>query len=289
MSNLAQRLLLFFLGVPVLVAVIVLAPWYGHAALALFGVAFIAGCGIEIAGLWAARGVPIRPAITAILSALPPLAVWATAAFAPDRAFELLGYGAAVLLPLVAVLLLSRYAFVRDQAEMDGVEPRVSGYAFTLLYPGLVSAPLMLLIGLPGPSTVRILVFVAVAFANDSLAWATGMLFGRKRGIVAVSPGKSLAGFVGGLAGSILMAVLAGIVFPDAVKGGPLALAALGLAVGVLDILGDLFESALKRSARVKDSGSIVPGRGGFLDSFDNLLFAAPAFLLASLALGIFR
>ncbi len=289
MSNLTQRLLLFFVGVPALVALIVLAPWCGHAALALVGIAFIAGCGVELAGLWAARGVPIRPAVTAALAALPPLAVWATAAFAPERAFELLGYGAAVLLPLVAALLLSRYAFVRNQAEMDGVEPRVSGYAFALLYPGLVSAPLMLLIGLPGPATVRILVFVAVAFANDSLAWATGMLFGRKRGIVPVSPGKSLAGFIGGLAGSVLMALLAGIVFPGTVEGGALELAALGLAVGVLDILGDLFESALKRSARVKDSGSIVPGRGGFLDSFDNLLFAAPAFLLASQALGIFR
>jgi len=83
MSNLTQRLLLFFVGVPALVALIVLAPWCGHAALALVGIAFIAGCGVELAGLWAARGVPIRPAVTAALAALPPLAVWATAAFAP--------------------------------------------------------------------------------------------------------------------------------------------------------------------------------------------------------------
>ncbi len=63
----------------------------------------------------------------------------------------------------------------------------------------------------------------------------------------------------------------------------------MGSAIGAAVIVGDLFESALKRSAGIKDSGSAVPGRGGFLDSFDSLLFAAPVFYGLSLLFGFFR
>jgi phosphatidate cytidylyltransferase len=62
----------------------------------------------------------------------------------------------------------------------------------------------------------------------------------------------------------------------------------MALCVAGAAILGDLFESALKRSAGAKDSGTKVPGRGGFLDSFDSFLFAAPVFYLASRLLGLF-
>ena len=101
---------------------------------------------------------------------------------------------------------------------------------------------------------------------------------------MAVSPNKSLAGFAGGLLGSLLAALISYYLFPRAGIGSLAALLFTGLCVGVTVILGDLVESALKRSAGVKDSSSFIPGRGGILDSFDSLLFSAPLFIaLASL------
>jgi phosphatidate cytidylyltransferase len=132
-------------------------------------------------------------------------------------------------------------------------------------------------------SPTLIVAFLCVVFANDSLAWAAGMLFGRtNRGVFAVSPNKSVAGFVAGLAASVgvglalaayLPAVFTASRFPPLVSG-----LVLGLSTGVAAVLGDLAESAFKRSADVKDSGSLIPGRGGILDSIDSLALSAPVF-----------
>ena len=85
------------------------------------------------------------------------------------------------------------------------------------------------------------------------------------------------------------MALAISMLAPAYFQVHPLAIAAMGLVVGCAAIVGDLFESALKRSAGVKDSGTMVPGRGGFLDSIDSLLFAAPAFYGMSLLFQLFQ
>jgi len=110
---------------------------------------------------------------------------------------------------------------------------------------------------------------------------------GHKRGIFTVSPNKSLEGLLAGMAGSVGFAFLGPVLLPGIVPRSWPTLLALGLACGVAVVAGDLFESAIKRSAGVKDSGSIVPGRGGILDSFDSLLFAAPVFIGVLAAAGV--
>jgi phosphatidate cytidylyltransferase len=101
---------------------------------------------------------------------------------------------------------------------------------------------------------------------------------------VAASPNKSIAGFAGGLAASVGIVILAVIFIPAAFTStmmpSILAGTLLGLGAGIAATLGDLSESALKRSANVKDSGTLILGRGGALDSIDSIILAAPVYYL---------
>jgi phosphatidate cytidylyltransferase len=137
---------------------------------------------------------------------------------------------------------------------------------------------------LPRPEMV-ILVFLLITYLNDAAAWAAGMGFGKgNQGIIPVSPHKSIAGFAGGLASSVIIGIGAAGLLPEAFSSSRLpslpAGALLGLVVGAASTLGDLGESALKRSAGLKDSGTVIPGRGGMLDSIDSLAVAAPVYYI---------
>jgi phosphatidate cytidylyltransferase len=128
-----------------------------------------------------------------------------------------------------------------------------------------------------------ILIFLLMVIANDSAAWAVGMLFGKgNRGIISASPNKSVAGFVGGCVASILVGIGAVLFIQPAFipsRVHPIAAGAvLGFLSGIAAALGDLGESVMKRSSQIKDSGSIIPGRGGVLDSIDSMALAAPVF-----------
>ncbi len=124
---------------------------------------------------------------------------------------------------------------------------------------------------------------VALAFL---LTWATdiggyvfGRWLGRRKLMPAISPGKTVAGAVGGLVFAIVVAVLFehDVLRPRAQLGMPLWGAILfGVVVSVSGQLGDLVESMLKRQAGVKDSSQLIPGHGGMLDRIDSLLFTLP-------------
>ncbi len=112
-----------------------------------------------------------------------------------------------------------------------------------------------------------------LTWINDTGAYCVGVPLGRHRLIERVSPGKSVEGFVGGLIFSMVGgALIAWLVDFHT----PLFGALLGLVVGLVAVLGDLVESKLKRSVEIKDSGTFLPGHGGFLDRFDSLIFVLP-------------
>ena len=114
-----------------------------------------------------------------------------------------------------------------------------------------------------------------IVMCGDTFAFYVGTSFGKRRLYPVVSPKKSIEGSLGGLVGSVVGAlVVKATFFPELPLGACLSAAVL---LGVLGQLGDLFESLLKRSFGVKDSGVIIPGHGGILDRLDSLLFAAPA------------
>jgi phosphatidate cytidylyltransferase len=119
---------------------------------------------------------------------------------------------------------------------------------------------------------------IATVVVSDSLQYYTGRMFGRRPLAPAISPKKTIEGAVGGIiAGTAFVAVAGSLVLPQHSRSG---LALLGLAMVIMGIVGDLFESRLKREANVKDSSALIPGHGGMLDRIDALLFVTPVFFV---------
>ncbi len=119
-----------------------------------------------------------------------------------------------------------------------------------------------------------LLVIMLIVMTNDSAAYYTGSAFGKTKLYPLVSPKKSIEGSLGGLAGSICGTLLAKFTFFPQLSFVDVFVTAL--FIGAFGQVGDLFESLLKRSFGVKDSGTIFPGHGGVLDRLDSILFAAP-------------
>ena len=121
---------------------------------------------------------------------------------------------------------------------------------------------------------LEVVIFLTWIWANDTFAYLGGRLFGKKlikRGLAPnASPNKSWEGAIVGAIGAAFVGWLW--------MGNQGAF--LGLLTGILSTLGDLVQSALKRRANVKDSGTLLPGHGGVLDRFDGLLIAAPVVLI---------
>ncbi len=115
-----------------------------------------------------------------------------------------------------------------------------------------------------------------VTWAGDAAAYYTGKTWGSRPLAPQLSPKKTKEGLLGGLIASPIVAWIGHLWFLPTVT--PLDCLALGLLLPVLGLIGDLSESALKRHAGVKDSGSLLPGHGGILDRIDSLILSVPAF-----------
>jgi phosphatidate cytidylyltransferase len=121
-----------------------------------------------------------------------------------------------------------------------------------------------------------VLLLMATIVVSDSAQYYTGRTFGRHKLAPAISPNKTVEGAIGGIVLGTAAMTLGGLWVFRGVS--PLLLILSSLAVVVVGMVGDLFESLLKRSAGVKDSSSLIPGHGGVLDRIDSWLFAAPVF-----------
>ena len=127
---------------------------------------------------------------------------------------------------------------------------------------------------------------LVIAKGCDVFALAVGKLVGRHKAFPRLSPGKTIEGLAGGVAGSIVLALILQTDFVGVFSNfSPLKAALIGCCIGLSGILGDLAESLLKRSAGAKDAGQIVPGYGGALDVVDSLMVAGPVayFLIPSM------
>lgn len=147
--------------------------------------------------------------------------------------------------------------------------------AYTMVPMLYVAVPLSLMLNLiPEVGARVVLMIVVMVWVNDSGAYIGGSLFGKHKMWVRHSPGKTWEGTAFGVLVTLLLAVFVGPWLQPAVAWYHWL--ALGLICSVVDTLGDLVESMLKRSVGVKDSGNIMPGHGGFLDRFDSLLIIMP-------------
>lgn len=141
----------------------------------------------------------------------------------------------------------------------------------------------LLLLRLPPGGFLPVLTLLLAVWVSDAGAFLTGRYWGKRRLLVTVSPKKTWAGAFGGL---FFTALLLFSLAPQLGFSRPSGLL-IGLLLSLAGQCGDLAESALKRWAQIKDSGTLLPGHGGILDRLDSLLFAAPvAYLLLSFMTG---
>ncbi|PKM80878.1 MAG: phosphatidate cytidylyltransferase [Firmicutes bacterium HGW-Firmicutes-14] len=143
---------------------------------------------------------------------------------------------------------------------------------FVPLYSGWLLTHLISIRHLPDGFHFVILV-LAATWSTDTFAYFVGSNLGRRKLAPSLSPNKSIEGALGGVVGSVSAALVTGLI------KHPVPLVhyiIIGLLVGIAGQVGDLVESAFKRLAGVKDSGSVIPGHGGVLDRFDSLILTAP-------------
>jgi phosphatidate cytidylyltransferase len=276
-----KRVLTGAILIPVVLVLVFLEPgWQWLFSLTVAGVAALAGW--EYMGM-AERG-GVKPPRVAVLVAL--LALFAVNLEWPDRTVAFFG-----------VLSLGLLVYCTFRGPVEQVMGDASASIFCLLYVGFT------LIALPtlrkeadGPSLVAFL--LCVVWAGDTAAFYVGRAWGRRKMAPTLSPHKTWEGALGSLAGSLLAALaLVGLAtllqqpwasvllsllqrkWASAIVSYPDDLwywLVLATVLNVAAQVGDLAESALKRSAGVKDSGSLLPGHGGVLDRIDALLLAAP-------------
>ena len=131
----------------------------------------------------------------------------------------------------------------------------------------------------PWPGSAALIFLVVALSLNDTLAYFTGRLIGRRLLMPSVSPKKTVEGSLGGLAGGAMAGWLYTLLWTS--PQGPMGMwepVVVGVVLAVLGQMGDLLESKIKRECGVKDSGEFLPGHGGLLDRVDAYLLAAPTF-----------
>jgi phosphatidate cytidylyltransferase len=240
--------------------------WRGGVPLALLLSAVAALCALEL------NALP-RPRLTAaaVVSAAGAFVIPLIQEVQLRRVTAGAVIGAVVILACVDALLF--------EEEIPATPRRVGLAVLGAAYPGLLLASLV-----PLRQMARgewwILLTIAVTWLNDSFAYFAGRAFGRGKLYERISPSKTWEGALGGLAGSLLGAlVVQRIWIPELPTWGA---AVIGAGAAVLGPLGDLSESMLKRAYGAKDSGRLLPGHGGLLDRIDALLFNAPFVLLCA-------
>jgi phosphatidate cytidylyltransferase len=272
MNKVIKRLLTFFIGTPLVLA-IVFCDYLNHLPLQIvLGIFAVLGAN-EFYSMLSKKGyVLFTREIVLIGTALLPFSCYI---------FILSGLSLDItpwLYIAIIVLFMGFECFTAKTFENSVQKIAYSG--LTLFYTGFLITFISRMTLLPDSKFV-ISLFLIFVFMCDSFAWFFGILFGKStRGFVAASPNKSLVGFIGGIAGSIGCGFLFKYLFPDVFTLSNVRLLILGLITSISAIIGDLIESVFKRSCEVKDSGNLIPGRGGILDSIDSVVIAAPIFYI---------
>lgn len=179
-----------------------------------------------------------------------------------------------ILWLLIFVLLIMRFVMQLYSHRKNPVK-HIGVSVMSIVY---VSIPLAAAVWIGAIAPGLLLLMFVMIWLNDTGAFLVGSTIGCHRLFERLSPKKSWEGFFGGFACCVAAGYCAKALFPiefAALSGNLLGV--MGAVVSVMATWGDLFESMIKRTAGVKDSGTIIPGHGGVLDRIDSLLFVAPA------------
>ena len=265
MSPLVSRILVAVLLLPLVIGLVYLGGWW------LFALAIVGG-------LLALHELYV------MARELRPLVLGGYLGFVTTLLGLQLGGVDWMLGGLLATFVLAFVVYglggVRQSATMS--------FAITVLGVAWVGAGigcLLLVRDIPEFGFWAVMAVLFTVFAADTGAFFVGRTLGRHRMAPAISPNKSWEGFVGGVFAAIGMAFVILYKDRDEFLTIPESLV-LGLVIALAAVLGDLFESAVKRDLDVKDSGRVLGGHGGMLDRLDSLLWAGPAAYFAILAFG---
>lgn len=276
MGKVAQRLFTFFVGIPLVLA-IVFMDYQNHLPINALTCIVSAVAASELYRIFKVRTPLLNRILIILLSVSMPLIGYILVRFGSSAAD--IDYSNWAFL-IAAMILMATEVFTAKTFEQSNA--KISASVFIVFYCGFLFT-FITRITLFKESTIFLGLFLFTVFMNDSLAWLFGVLLGKNnRNIFAASPNKSLAGFIGGIIGAIGSSLLAKLIWPEIFCGPIYYPVILGFLSSSAAITGDLIESVFKRSSEIKDSGNIIPGRGGILDCIDSIVFTAPVFYVIS-------
>jgi phosphatidate cytidylyltransferase len=256
----------------VLIAIVLGTIWYLPAWATALVVALAAALAArELAQLASTVGGPISIAIVSAAAAA------VTMALAIGRT-TVMGDALAVTVLLAILFVIGALTLASGPPEPQAFT-RTAVMALAPIYIGLPLGVLGLIRSARGPAALSwVLIVIAV---SDTAQYYAGRTFGRHKLAPRVSPAKTVEGAIGGLiAATIVGSLLGGWGLPRESSSPRIAAGILAFFLAAAGMMGDLFESFLKRSAGVKDSSALIPGHGGVLDRIDSYLLASPIYYL---------
>lgn len=271
-KNLRLRILTCVVGIPIVVGGIFLFQDYNFIFFSILAIVFSLLGSLEMSRmLFKGKTIPlafIAPTLP-LLQYLQGIYQW------PEEIMDLL-----FMLLLLTAFSLEIVAGAKDDFKESLA--RAAKSCLLVIYPSYFITFILRILALNNVTAYSIATFLVLVFSNDIFAYVFGRLFGKNnKGILKASPKKSVAGFVGGFLSCIGMSIAMFALFSWELPAfGIVGQVILGAAMSISANIGDLIESVFKRSAGVKDSGNIIPGRGGVLDSMDSLISSAPIFFI---------
>lgn len=272
-NNVVQRILLFLIAIPVIGGGVFFLPYQKHLFFNLCSLVFSFLATRELLNLFKNKGIELNSRILPLLSIPLPLTAYLIVRFNFTQDLLLI-----VLTTIIIFILIISISTKKSGLDFSNNITFVSSGIFSVIYPSYFISYIVRFSQFESASLI-IGYFIVIVFLNDAGAWFFGVLFGKNnRGVVKVSMNKSVMGFIGGTIGTYLFFGIARYIIPELQSMPIYMYIILSAIISLVTITGDLVESALKRSSNVKDSGNVIMGRGGILDSIDSLLLVAPIY-----------
>ena len=261
-SNLVQRIFTVVAGIFALVCIIFLLPQHNFIGFSIFVFAVSLAGSFEMSAILFCK--------TTVLAILSPVMI----------AFEYFTGSCQAYFYVLVITALTIEIFQGQKSGFDRSIENLSKNILLIVYPSYLTSYMIKFLCFERTNAYIILFYLLLVFSNDIFAYVAGMLWGKSNaGIFKASPKKSIAGFIGGFAGCTGICFLYTYFFKFCLPSmSVLQKTVLALLMSILSNLGDLAESVIKRCAGVKDSGKIIPGRGGILDCIDSIVSTIPFF-----------
>ncbi len=262
-GNLILRVIVAVIGIPALVFICLQGGYY----LLAFCVLLVGVGGYELGAMTRQRGYRTRM----FFSVLIPI-IFVLAAF---YGYDLLNVVIASLF-IHVILIIFDYSII-SEADLGQFLGEMFARLLPVFYLGLLASYIILLDKISELGGLLLIFAFVVTWTIDTFAYFGGKSFGKHKLSPVLSPGKTREGFVFGLLGAVLAGILCKMTFLDLEWSKVIV---MSIVSGLIGQIGDLFESAIKRHCKVKDSSNILPGHGGILDRFDSFLFTMPVIYL---------